>query len=109
MCILVLFDSSHLYLHLIIFRKADKISKGVKIKIYSSNSFGRSEETVMLETSLSKVAELQSGKCAFIIIFFDQHIEIPNHYIPKPLIRIFIIFQTSLHRKKFLEERKSAQ
>ena len=44
-----------------------KISKGVKINIYSSNSFGRSEETVMLETSLSKVAELQSGKLEIAI------------------------------------------
>ena len=43
-------------------RKMAKASKGVKISIYSSNSFGRSKETVVLETSLSKVAELQSGK-----------------------------------------------
>ena len=51
------------------FRKTAKINKGVKIRIYSSNSFGRSEETVMLETSLSKVAELQSGKYSFYFSF----------------------------------------
>ena len=73
--ILMLFESNHLYLHFIIFRKAAKISKGVKIRIYSSNSFGRSEETVMLETSLSKVAELQSGKCAFMITIFSINLK----------------------------------
>ena len=44
------------------YRRMAKTSKGVTIRIYSSNSFGRSRKTVMLETSLSKVAELQSGK-----------------------------------------------
>ena len=61
---LIVFDNIYLYF---CFRKMAKISKGVKINIYSSNSFGRSEETVMLETSLSKVAELQSGKLEIAI------------------------------------------
>lgn len=39
-----------------------KPNHGINLNIYSSNSHGRSEEEVTLETSPSKVAELQSGK-----------------------------------------------
>ena len=38
-----------------------KTKSGMNLNIYSSNSFGRSKNSVRLETSPSKVAELQSG------------------------------------------------
>ena len=37
-------------------------SNGLNLKIYSSNSFGNSLKFVILETTPSKVAELQSGE-----------------------------------------------
>jgi hypothetical protein len=70
-----------------------KISKGVKINIYSSNSFGRSKETVMLETSLSKVAELQSGKRKITLSVLMFKFEFLNAllFIQKKLITVFVL------------------
>ena len=39
-----------------------KANNGLNVKIYSSNNFGKSQGHVLLETTPSKVAELQSGE-----------------------------------------------
>ena len=39
-----------------------KANNGLNVKIYSSNNFGKSHGNVLLETTPSKVAELQSGE-----------------------------------------------
>lgn len=45
-----------------IFREKNLTDRGMNLVIYSSNSFGKSDGVVRLETSPSKVAELQSGE-----------------------------------------------
>ncbi len=42
-----------------------KHSRGLNLNLYASNSRGRSPEQVTLETTPSKVAELQIGKYGF--------------------------------------------
>ncbi len=49
------------------FLSSFKTSRGVNLKIYSSNAHGRSIGHVQLETTPSKVAELQIGKFRFKI------------------------------------------
>ena len=54
--------AGHRLKSLLFFRRGLKANRGVNLNIYSSNSHGRSLDMIHLETTPSKVAELQIGK-----------------------------------------------